>query len=192
MTSFILRRLLNGFFVLLGVIVIVFLLFIGLGNPAQLTMGQRSDVSTLASINKEFELDKSKPEQLLYYFKDLSPIATYPDTKENQDKYNYLKLLHYKSPSGDLGVLVVKFPYLRRSYTSQKKVSEILLGALPNTIILALTAFIILSGLFLASPFLRFLRPSLLRGYSVLCSANTPAWICGVRCTVTIHFRGAT
>ncbi len=139
MISFILRRLLNGFFVLLGVVVIVFLLFIGLGNPAQLTMGQRSDVSTLASINHEFGLDKSKPEQLLYYLKDLSPMATYPDTKENMDKYNYARLFHLSSGE----VLVLKFPYLRRSYSSQKKVSEILLGALPNTIILALAAFLI-------------------------------------------------
>ena len=41
--------------------------------------------------------------------------------------------------------MFLKFPYLRRSYQSRKKVSDIIASALPNTAVLAFTAIIIAS-----------------------------------------------
>jgi peptide/nickel transport system permease protein len=140
MTLFIIRRLISGFLVILGIVLIVFFLFMVLpGDPARLTLGQRSDVSTLQAIHKEFGFDKPKTVQLLDYLNDLSPVSYNELTKEQLSKYHYALLIHF---SGDHG-LVVKWPWLRRSYQNQQKVSEILLEALPNTIVLALSAFII-------------------------------------------------
>ncbi|MGZ5243003.1 MAG: ABC transporter permease [Bacteroidia bacterium] len=138
MLRFILQRLLGGLLVIIGVILVVFLMFMVLpGDPARLTLGQRADAGTLEAINKEFGLDKPKGTQLLLYLNDLSPIAIHENSAEAQEKYSYAKLF----PVGGEKAMVLKFPYLRRSYQSQQKVSEILLGALPNTIVLALSAF---------------------------------------------------
>jgi peptide/nickel transport system permease protein len=140
MVAFILRRLLGGLLVMLGIVLIVFLLFMVLpGDPARLTMGQRADVSSLDAINKEFGLDKPKGMQLLFYLDDLSPLSIYDNTPENANKYHYTRLFHVSAAK----VLVLKAPYLRRSYQNQAEVSSILLDALPNTIVLALAAFII-------------------------------------------------
>ena len=139
MLRFIFKRIFSGFLVLLGVAGVVFLLFMVLpADPAKLTLGQRADVSTLESINKEFGLDQSKPKQFMLYINDLSPLSFHENSRENQEKYNYLPIIKF---SGN--ALVLKSPYLRRSYQSKKKVSDILLAALPNTVVLALAAFII-------------------------------------------------
>jgi peptide/nickel transport system permease protein len=137
---FIIKRVISGLLVLLGVSGVVFMLFMVLpADPASLTLGQRADVSTLESINKEFGLDKSKPLQFLLYLNDLSPVSFHENTLEDRQKYHYLKLFNVSSAK----VAVLKFPYLRRSYQSRKNVSNLLLEALPNTVVLALAAFIL-------------------------------------------------
>jgi peptide/nickel transport system permease protein len=144
MTLFIIRRIFAGFLVIIGIILVVFLLFMILpGDPARLTLGQRSDVATLDAINKEFGLNKPKGIQLLDYLNDLSPVSLSGLNKENQQKYNYTILFNTDNGNG----IVLKYPYLRRSYQNQQKVNSILAEALPNTIILALSAFIIASVL---------------------------------------------
>src|SRR5687768_14665289 len=142
MARFILQRLGIGFLVVLGVVLVVFLLFMVLpGDPARLTLGQRADAGTLEAINKEFGLNKPKSTQLLLYLNDLSPIAIHENTNEAKQKYGYVKLFS----TSEYMALVLKWPYLRRSYQSQQKVSEILLGAMPNTLVLALSAFTLAS-----------------------------------------------
>jgi peptide/nickel transport system permease protein len=144
MTLFIAKRLISGFLVILGIILIVFFLFMVLpGDPARLTLGQRSDVATLQAVNKEFGLDKSKGVQLGNYLNDLSPVSWNELNADQKKKYHYAVLIHLGSGSG----LVLKWPYLRRSYQNQQKVSDVLIEALPNTIVLALAAFIIASVL---------------------------------------------
>ena len=137
MIGFLLKRLLGGLFVILGVVIVVFFLFMGMGDPARLTLGQRADVATLEAVQKELGLDKPKLHQLLYYINDLSPISVYEDTEENKVKYGYFKV----SPWGGKA-LVLKSPYMRRSYQTQQRVGELLLDALPNTAVLALAAFV--------------------------------------------------
>lgn len=139
MINFIIRRLFYGFFVLLGVVVVVFFLFNVLpGDPARLTMGQRSDVATLETIRQELGLDKPLPVQFYLYLRDLSPLSILEDTPKNKEKYSYTKLFSV----GKEKYFVLKFPYLRRSFQSNRSVSEILMEKLPGTIILAVTALI--------------------------------------------------
>jgi len=142
MSFFIVRRLVSGFLVIAGIVLVVFFLFMVLpGDPARLTLGQRSDISTLQAVNKEFGLDKPKRIQLLEYLNDLSPLSYNELTNESQTKYHYLVLIRVNTSIG----LVLKWPYLRTSYQTRQKVSDILIEALPNTIVLALAAFIIAS-----------------------------------------------
>ncbi|MEZ4885041.1 MAG: ABC transporter permease [Chitinophagales bacterium] len=135
MIAYIIKRLLYGILVLFGVTVIVFVLFNGLGDPARLTLGQRADVATVEAINKELGLDKSLPEQFAMYIRDISPVSIHEDTPANQQKYEYTKRMSFGST-----VLVTKTPYLRRSYQTKRKVWDILMVALPKTIILGLAA----------------------------------------------------
>jgi ABC-type dipeptide/oligopeptide/nickel transport system permease component len=88
MLKFILKRFAYGFLVISGVLIVVFFLFHALpGDPIAMMAGQRTDEATKQAIAREFGLDQSLPQQLVHYVKDLSPIATYEDTSENQAKY---------------------------------------------------------------------------------------------------------
>ena len=48
--KFVLRKLAYGLLVLIGVMVLVFVLFQGFGDPARLVMGQSGDAATQANI----------------------------------------------------------------------------------------------------------------------------------------------
>jgi peptide/nickel transport system permease protein len=133
------NKLLYGFAVLLGVIVVVFFLFNVLpGDPARMTQGQRSDIQSLEAVRKEFGLDKPVYMQFVYYINDLSVLAIHESDKETRQKYQYYSLLNV----GEHKALVLKKPYLRRSYQSKRDVSSILSETVPNTFILAISAMI--------------------------------------------------
>lgn len=147
MLQYAVKKILYGFAVMAGVIVVVFVLFNILpGDPARMTMGQRADVSSLEAVRKEFGLDRSKPAQFFLYLNDLSPIGFHEATAESREKYHYVKLI----PAGD-HVFALKWPYLRRSYQTKRDVTTILSETVPNTFILAFTAmvFATLIGVFL-------------------------------------------
>ena len=138
------KRLIYGFLVLLGVITLVFFLFNVLpGDPARMMLGQRADAESIEAINRDLGRDKPIATQYINYLNDLSPISLHNNQDStsffylSSDKYNYATLLRFGSTS-----LVVKTPYLRRSYQSQRKVSEIISTAFPQTAVLALTAML--------------------------------------------------
>ena len=151
MFHFLIKKIINSFFVLLGVIAIVFFLFFVIlpADPARLTMGQRSDAKSIANIRKELYLDKPLPQQFLLYLNDLSPIAIHEKSDEAREKYNYTSLISVS----DKNNLVLKSPYLRRSYQTKKEVNEMLLDAFPGTLILASLSILIASiiGIFLGT-----------------------------------------
>lgn len=141
MFSYIVKQVAYTCTVLLGVVVTVFILFQGLpGDPARLTMGQRTDAATLENVNRELGLDQPKWKQLLYYVNDVSPLSIHFNTPENERKYQYHTLLSIRDVC-----VVIKKPYLRYSYQLQKPVADMLMHALPNTIFLAVFAILFAS-----------------------------------------------
>ena len=138
MIKFITKRLVNGAFVLLGVAIIVFLIFQVLpGDPVRMMMGQRSDIVSREAVMREYGLDKPLPVQLVHYINDLSPISFHEASPENQEKYAYFSLI---SISGK--AMVFKTPYLRRSFQSNRAVTEMIYDSLEGTLWLAITAII--------------------------------------------------
>jgi len=129
-------RLFYGSLVMLGVVVMVFFLFQGFGDTARLILGQRADAGTLNNIRKDLYLDQPKWKQFVYYLNDVSPVSIY---KEEELKE---KNIHWIGVGGNTK-LVIKFPYLRRSYQTRKQVWSMLMDALPGTIILAFLAMFI-------------------------------------------------
>src|SRR4026209_1260534 len=69
------KRLAYGLLVLVGVVMLVFFLFQGFGDPSRLVMGQSGDSTTQANIRKELYLDQPKWKQFIYYLNDVSPIV---------------------------------------------------------------------------------------------------------------------
>ncbi|HTI09743.1 MAG TPA: ABC transporter permease [Puia sp.] len=133
MISYLIKKSFYGLLVMLGVVIAVFFLFQGFGDPSRLVMGQRADAATQENIRKELYLDQPRWKQFLYYLDDVSPIG-----------------IHSKEEIGAKGLkgifiggntrVGLKWPYLRRSYQTKKDVWEILMEALPGTIILAIAA----------------------------------------------------
>jgi peptide/nickel transport system permease protein len=135
---FLLRKIVYSIVVLWGVVSLVFFLFHVLpADPARLTLGQRSDLSSLANVRKELNLDKSLAERYVLYLNDLLPLAVHANDSVAKAKYDYTTLIAFGKNS-----LVFKKPYLGRSYRTKKLVSSVLADALPGTVLLALSAML--------------------------------------------------
>lgn len=133
MLQYVIRKLVYSTLVLAGVVVLVFFLFQGFGDPARLVMGQTGDLKTQENIRKELYLDQPKWKQFLLYLNDVSPIAIH--SKEEISK-KQLKGIFI----GGEKKLAIKIPYLRRSYQSKREVGSILMQAIPGTIMLTIVA----------------------------------------------------
>ncbi len=136
MVQYLLKKVLYSILVLAGVVVLVFFLFQGFGDPARLIMGQTGDAKTQENIRKELYLDQPKWKQFLLYVNDVSPIAIHSKDEINAKQLKGVFI-------GGEHKLGVKVPYLRRSYQSKREVGSILMQALPGTIMLTIAAMAI-------------------------------------------------
>lgn len=115
-------------------------------------LGQNEDSEQLAIVKKKYGFDKPLATQYAYYLNDLSVLSFHSNTQEDytylqDNKYTALQLFTV----GNI-TTVLKYPYLRESFTKQgKKVSTVLGETLPNTFVLAVSAIIIalILGVFL-------------------------------------------
>ena len=107
-------------------------------------LGQNEDSEQLAIIKQKYGFDKPVGTQYLYYLNDLSPVSFH---SSNPKDYTFLEGSKYTATkffSTANNTVVLKYPYLRESFTKQgKKVSQVLAETLPNTFVLAVTAIII-------------------------------------------------
>lgn len=153
MIGLLLRKLLYGFSVLFGIVTVVFLLFNALpGDPARLMLGQRADQQEVEMIRKELGLDLPMPVQYLIYLNDLSPVS-YANTEDASSPYHVASLASLGATrlfTLSEGSLVLKPPYLRRSYQSKRSVTDIIFEALPSTAVLALSAIFLATVLGIA------------------------------------------
>lgn len=136
MLTFILRKIAYGLLVLIGVVILVFVLFQGFGDPSRLVMGQTGDAKTQENIRRELYLDQPKWKQFLFYVNDISPLSIH--TKE-EIATKELKGIFI----GGETKLALKLPYLRKSYQTKKPVGAVLMEALPGTLMLAFAAMAI-------------------------------------------------
>lgn len=142
MAKYIFKKTLYGLLVLLGVVILVFFLFQGFGDPSRLVMGQSGDSATQANIKKELYLIDEKGEeipkfkQFLFYLNDVSPLGIHNKTEIERKNLKGLFI------GGDKKI-GLKIPYLRTSYQSKRDVWTILMQALPGTLMLAVAAMFI-------------------------------------------------
>jgi peptide/nickel transport system permease protein len=137
MIRYLARRLRYSLLVLWGVVSLIFFLFNVLpADPARLTMGQRSDLASLANARKALNLDKPMLVRYVIYLNDLMPLSINGSDEASRKEYHYVRLL----PTSATTSLVLKWPHLGRSYRTRKEVNSILWDALPGTALLALVA----------------------------------------------------
>lgn len=154
MLKFVAKKIIYGIIVLLGVITTVFFLFNVLpGDPASIMLGQRANKEAVEAIHKDLGTDLPIMEQYVLYLNDLFVVSIH-DHKDkdshwylNPEKYSWIPLFRV----GTEKVVVLKIPYLRRSYITKRPVSDILMETLPETAVLAFTSIVIASviGIFL-------------------------------------------
>ena len=186
--GYLLSRTGHGLLILMGVLVAVFFLFNVLpGDPVALLAGQRSDLATKEAITKELGLDKSLPKQLLFYMNDVSPLSVHEATEANQQKYEYNTLLNF----GD-DVLVWKTPYLRRSFQSNKNVTDILLDHFPGTLWLALSAMLIATVFGILFGVLASLKPHSALDHTLITTSvlgiSVPSFVAAILIAITFGF----
>ena len=142
MIKFVTKKIVYGLLVLVGVVILVFFLFQGFGDPSRIVMGQTGDSTTQSNIRKELYLINEKGEsipkfrQFLYYLNDVSPICMHSTADIDKKKLRGFFIGQGKK-------LGIKIPYLRKSYQSKREVWTILMQALPGTLMLAITAMFI-------------------------------------------------
>jgi peptide/nickel transport system permease protein len=142
--AYILRKFIYSILILWGVLTLLFFVFTYLpGDAALMKIGDRSDSTTLANIRKDLGLDKPKWQRYIKALNDLSPISVHEMTDRKNFYYldpkiypAHVTLLKLSDHKG----LMLKYPYLRRSYQSKRDVATIIRETLPNTMILAISA----------------------------------------------------
>ncbi len=154
MIKYITKKILYGILVLYGVITVIFFLFNVLpGDPATIMLGQRANKEAIEAIHKDLGTDRPIMEQYAMYLNDLSPISVHNNSNNNSiwflnpGKYSWKPLFTV----GENKSVVIKLPYLRRSYITKRRVSDIIIETLPETAVLAFTSIVIASiiGIFL-------------------------------------------
>ena len=145
MLSKIIQKCLYSLLTLLGVVTVVFFLFNVLpGDPAKMMLGQNQNAEQIAAVKKKYGFDQPLAKQYFYYLNDLSPLSFHSNNTNDYtflepSKYSYLSVFK----TGKIST-VIKWPYLRESFTKQgKKVSQVIAETLPNTVVLAVSAIAI-------------------------------------------------
>lgn len=133
MLRVLLKKATYGLLVLAGVVTVVFFVFQAFGDPARMVLGQTGDLQTMQNIRRELYLDKPVWKQYVLYLNDISPVGVHSREEIREKKLEGIFI------GGDTKV-GIKVPYLRRSYQTKKPVTEVLLEALPGTLLLAVAA----------------------------------------------------
>jgi ABC-type dipeptide/oligopeptide/nickel transport system permease component len=151
--SYLLKKLGYGLLVLLGVVSLVFFVFnLKPGDPARMVAGQKITPELIQAIERNLNLDLPIIQRFGIYLNDISPVSVHNEADEtsriflDESKYSYTKLF----PVGGENALVIKAPYLNRSFQSKRSVSSIISQALPGTLILAVVSivFALIIGVF--------------------------------------------
>lgn len=139
MIRFLLKKLAYALLILFSVASVVFWLFsFSFPNPEDILVTDRTDQATLDAIKKELKLDDQPTRQYFSFLNDLSPISLY-------NKESLPDIKHVVVFSSAKKVLMLKAPYLRRSFQSGTPTARLISNAFTGTLILALTAMLLAS-----------------------------------------------
>ncbi len=112
------------------------------GDPARMMLGQRADQDAIDEIKKELGLDKSIAYQYAIYLNDMSFLSTYSLHENSAHFYDNERYGGVPIFKGKNKVLILKKPYLGKSFQRQKTVASILKESVLETTTLAVSAIV--------------------------------------------------
>jgi peptide/nickel transport system permease protein len=154
MFKFLLLKIGYSALVLWGVVTLVFFLFnLSPSDPVRNLVGENAPPSVIAAMQRKLDLDLPLGMRYTMYLNDLSPVSFHhaQDTASRifyeENKYSGFKVLPLPAGRG----VYLKLPYLKRSFLSERNVSEILADVIPGTALLATLSILIamIIGIFL-------------------------------------------
>ena len=146
MIRYLAERIGSGALVLVGVAILVFFLFqLVRFNPAYASAGESASEATIQNINRELGLDLPVGRQLLLYLNDISPLSFHVHQSDARSYYNPEKYKGYKLFGISGTEVVLKQPYLGKSFQTGRPVAALLNDVLPNTLVLAFSAIVLAS-----------------------------------------------
>lgn len=140
MLTFLARRFFYGLTVLFGVVTLVFFLFTMVPDPARELAGQAESEELVASIRRKFNLDLPASQRYLLFLNDLSPVSLHAQRADGRSHRLEGSMSETTLMRGERFRTVVKWPYLGRSWMTERGVGELLAAALPGTFMLAALA----------------------------------------------------
>ncbi|MDB4174712.1 ABC transporter permease [Bacteroidia bacterium] len=140
MIRFLTKRLGSGLLILFSVVTVVFFLFsFSFPNPESMAVGQRTDQATQEAIKKEFGLDQPLGMQYLLFLNDISPLSFHKNSSSSDLSEKYGKCVKL---SFDRLTILIKTPFLRRSFQSRERTDTLIFQSFKGTFILALVSII--------------------------------------------------
>jgi peptide/nickel transport system permease protein len=153
MWMYLLRKLGYGFFVLWGVITLVFFLFnLTPGDPVRNLVGENASAEVVENMRRKFDLDLPIFQRYVLYLNDLSPLGICSSDPQSRNYFDEAEYNGYRLSFVESGnALYFKAPYLKRSFLTDKGVSGILSEVMPGTFILAVVSIVLalIAGLLL-------------------------------------------
>jgi peptide/nickel transport system permease protein len=117
---------------------IIFLISYAPVDPARINFGQMADEKTVLELRQRYYLDKPVYIQIYRYLEDLSPVQVIKKDDSRLTEYSFVKIAKVEN-----NYVILKLPYLRRSYVSGISVSELVFKAIKPTFILASASLLI-------------------------------------------------
>ena len=122
MISYFLNKLFYALLTLFGVVTVIFLLFNVLpGDPAKMMLGQNQSAEQVETVRKKYGFDKPKLTQFGYYLNDLSPLSIHSSDTDSYTFLDHNKFSFVKIFALGETTVVLKYPYLRESFSKQGK-----------------------------------------------------------------------
>lgn len=138
MVKFLAQKLGMALAVMLGLVGVVFVLFMAMPSPEQILSGQRGDSKTKAAIMADLSLDKPPLQRFTAYLNDLSPLSYYPEGSQREQEVSGMKIWKTRK-----GAWWLKWPWLRKSFYTKQPVSNMISEAFTGTLLLAGAAMLI-------------------------------------------------
>ena len=146
MGIFALKKIGYSLLVLWGVVTVVFFLFnLSPSDPVRNLVGENAPQTVVDQMRRKLDLDLGLGQRYFLYLNDLSPISFHhPTDSTSRVFFSDEKYSGVITPLGSSShKLTFKWPYLKRSFLSERNVSDILREVMPGTIVLAVVSIAI-------------------------------------------------
>lgn len=141
-----LRKIGYGLSIVLGVAVVVFFLFhLSAADPVRSILGENVSEDVIENTRKKWHLDESLSVQFLTFLHQLSPLSIHPNDPQSNWYIPPAEVTGWKWNVGADHFMLLKLPYLSRSYISGESVNTLLAESLPATMLLAVISTLLAS-----------------------------------------------